>query len=232
MSGDKILRNVFTKEDLFFFNLWAIAPARIHRGNACDGNYYAEHDGKRKYDVWWTTQPPIREWLPLVKKIENDISELMDTRDWTIHAVDCITTRPASTKVHAHIDFPYKFAETENMTGVLGVQIIVPLDPFTVENGATIYMPGSSTLDLVTKDITGHQAYYNDHLLEFGEQFVADPGDVLMYDGKTLHSTMPNNSQDFRSALLINAIRNDALELTLQNDVNTDHSTRQTYTPE
>ena len=33
-------------------------PERAHRGNAVDGNYYDEHDGKREYDVWWTTAPP------------------------------------------------------------------------------------------------------------------------------------------------------------------------------
>ena len=33
-----------------------------------------------------------------------------------------------------------------------------------------------------------------------------------MYDGRTLHSTMPNHSNQFRSALLINALQKDIME--------------------
>ena len=43
-----------------------------------------------------------------------------------------------------------------------------------------------------------------------------------MYDGRTLHSTMPNNSKEFRSALLINALQKDIIEDVKLLDNNTD----------
>lgn len=231
MNGQIILENYFTYEELVQLHLWALDKKNIHRGNAVDGKYYAEHDGEREYNVWWTTQPPEYSWIPIVKRIEEQITSIMNTKRWTIHAVDCITTRPGSTKVHAHIDFPYKFSETNDMKGVLGVQIIMPLDDFTVENGGTMYLPDSDKMNLKYDTIMKKQSEYNDLLLNDGVQFQGKAGDVLMYDGKTLHSTMPNKSQDFRSALLINAIRNDALQIVRDNDVNTDKNTRGFYSP-
>jgi hypothetical protein len=43
-----------------------------------------------------------------------------------------------------------------------------------------------------------------------------------MYDGRTLHSTMPNHSNQFRSALLINALQKDIMEDVKILDNNTD----------
>jgi ectoine hydroxylase-related dioxygenase (phytanoyl-CoA dioxygenase family) len=231
MYGQLILREYFTYEELVQVHLWALSSRNIHRGNAVDGKYYAEHDGEREYNVWWTTQPPESMWIPIVKRIEHDITSLMLTNRWTIHAVDCITTRPGSTKVHAHIDFPYKFKETKLMQGVLGVQIIIPLDDFTIKNGGTMYLPDSDKMKLDYDTIRSKQDEYNDLLLNDGIQFQGQVGDVLLYDGKTLHSTMPNKSENFRSALLINAIRNDALQIVRDNDVNTDENTRGFYSP-
>ena len=63
---------------------------------------------------------------------------------------------------------------------------------------------------------------YNERLLLEGQQFLAKPGDVLMYDSRTLHSTMPNHSTQFRSALLINALQKDIIEDVKILDNNTD----------
>ena len=43
-----------------------------------------------------------------------------------------------------------------------------------------------------------------------------------MYDGRTLHSTMPNNSTEFRSALLINVLKSDIIPRVKELDCNTD----------
>ena len=73
------------------------------------------------------------------------------------------------------------------------------------------------------KDLEENREYYNNKLLTEGQQFLAKPGDVLMYDGRTLHSTMPNNSNDFRSALLINALNKDIIARVKELDIDTNH---------
>ena len=72
------------------------------------------------------------------------------------------------------------------------------------------------------KDLETNREHYNDRLLSEGMQFLSNPGDVLMYDSRTLHSTMPNGSSEFRSALLINALKTDIIPRVQELDGNTD----------
>jgi hypothetical protein len=221
-DGTLVMRDVINPTTISQFKLWATNPERYHRGNAVDGNYYGKHDGEREYDVWWTTQPPREMWEPVVWQLYNQINRLFGINEWDIHVVDCISTRPSSNKVYAHIDTPYRFEEFAESYETLGVQIIIPLDDFTLENGGTAYLPGSSLERINYKDLEENREHYNHRLITEGQQFLAKPGDVLMYDGRTLHSTMPNNSNDFRSALLINALKSDIIPRVKELDGNTD----------
>lgn len=205
------------------FKRWAMNPERAHRGNAVDGNYYDEHDGKREYDVWWTTAPPEEMWRPVVWGLQRHIDAIFRTGEWDIHAVDCITTRPGASKVYSHIDTPYRFEKYNQVDRVLGVQIIIPLDPFTLQNGGTAFLPGSHLEKIDFRDLEENREQYDERLLSQGQQLLAQPGDVLMYDGRTLHSTMPNNSSSFRSALLINALQKDIIDDVRILDNNTDN---------
>lgn len=221
-AGYIIARDYLPRIAIEQFRLWAMNPDNAHRGNGSDGIYYNEHDGKRTYDVWWTTAPPREMWLPVVVPLNKYIDTLFGSKEWNIHAVDCITTAPKSSKIYAHIDTPYRFEKYAKVDATLGVQIIIPLNDFTLENGGTAYLPGSHLEKIYYKDIQENQEHYNDRLVNEGHQFLAKAGDVLMYDGRTLHSTMPNNSNLYRSALLINALRNDVLEDANLLDNNTD----------
>jgi hypothetical protein len=221
-DGTLVMRDVINPTTISQFKLWATNPERYHRGNAVDGNYYGKHDGEREYNVWWTTQPPREMWEPVVWQLYNQINRLFGINEWDIHVVDCISTRPSSNKVYAHIDTPYRFEEFAESYETLGVQIIIPLDDFTLENGGTAYLPGSSLERINYKDLEENREHYNHRLITEGQQFLAKPGDVLMYDGRTLHSTMPNNSNDFRSALLINALKSDIIPRVKELDGNTD----------
>jgi hypothetical protein len=221
-DGTLVLRNVIEPTVVAQFKMWATNPKRYHRGNATDGNYYAEHDGEREYDVWWTTQPPREMWEPIVWKLYDSINVMFNNTMWGVHAVDCITTRPSSSKIYAHIDTPYRFEEFSESYETLGVQIIIPLDNFTLLNGGTAYLPGSNLERIDFKDLEKNREHYNNRLLNEGQQLLAKPGDVLMYDGRTLHSTMPNKSSEFRSALLINVLKSDIISRVQELDGNTD----------
>jgi len=221
-DGTLLIRNVINPTTIAQFKMWATNPERYHRGNGIDGIYYSEHDGEREYDVWWTTQPPREMWEPVVWQLYDSINRMFNNKEWDIHVVDCISTRPSSNKIYAHIDTPYRFAEFAESNETLGVQIIIPLDKFTLENGGTSYLPGSSLERINYKDIEENREHYNQRLINEGQQLLANPGDVLMYDGRTLHSTMPNNSTEFRSALLINVLKSDIIPRVKELDCNTD----------
>ena len=190
------------------FKLWAMNPDNIHRGNAVDGVYYAKHRKGREYNVCWSKEPPREMWQPIIDVLSRYIDAMFQHKKWDIHIVDTITTRPGSAKIRAHVDTPYRFEEYARTSNdeVFGVQCIIPLDPFTLQNGATCVLPGSYRDKFYYKDIEESQEEYNNLLTTKGFQFVSNPGDALMYNSRTLHSTMPNNSDEFRSALLINAL--------------------------
>ena len=82
-------------------------------------------------------------------------------------------------------------------------------------------MPGSYRDKFYYKDIEDNQQEYNNLLTTKGFQFVSNPGDALMYNSRTLHSTMPNNSNEFRSALLINALDVEIIDYIREVDMNT-----------
>jgi ectoine hydroxylase-related dioxygenase (phytanoyl-CoA dioxygenase family) len=203
------------------FKMWAINPANIHRGNAVNGEYYGKHRKDREYNVWWSKEPPREMWQPIVDVLRGYIDTIFQGKEWSIHVVDTITTRPGSAKIRAHIDTPYRFEEYAHKSNdeVFGVQCLIPLDKFTIENGATCILPGSYREKFYYKDIEENQEEYNNLLTTKGFQFVSNPGDVLMYNARTLHSTMPNNSNFYRSALLLNAIDTSILPMVRNVDV-------------
>ena len=205
------------------FKLWAMNPANIHRGNAVNGVYYAKHRKGREYNVCWSKEPPREMWQPIVDRLSTYINAMFKGKEWDIHIVDTTTTRPGSTKIRAHIDTPYRFedfARTSN-DELFGVQIIIPLDQFTLQNGATCILPGSHKSRFYYKDIEDNQEEYNNLLTTQGFQFVSNPGDALIYNSRTLHSTMPNNSNEFRSAMLINALDVNIIKRIREVDMNT-----------
>ena len=205
------------------FKLWAINPANIHRGNAVNGVYYAKHRKGREYNVWWSKEPPREMWQPVVDNLSRYIDAMFKGKEWNIHIVDTITTRPGSQKIRAHIDTPYRFEDFARLSNdeLFGVQIIIPLDNFTLENGATCILPGSHKSRFYYKDIEENQEEYNDLLTTDGFQFVSNSGDALIYNSRTLHSTMPNKSDEFRSAILINALDVNLIKRIREVDMNT-----------
>ncbi|WP_299661769.1 phytanoyl-CoA dioxygenase family protein [uncultured Ruegeria sp.] len=101
-----------------------------------------------------------------------------------------------------HVDYPYwDFHSPEthpvglNGSFPMNAQVSVLLDPFTVESGATGYVPGSQ------KELrypTSEDKFY-----ENCEQMTGEPGDVALFYGVTWHCAMPNNANHDRSAILI-----------------------------
>lgn len=101
-----------------------------------------------------------------------------------------------------HIDYPYwdfHLPETHpvgmNGSFPLNAQVTILLDPFTEENGATAYVPGSQRELRYPAD--------DDRFMERCERMTGEPGDTILFFGATWHCAMPNTSEQDRSAVLI-----------------------------
>ncbi|MBI04845.1 MAG: phytanoyl-CoA dioxygenase [Pelagibacteraceae bacterium] len=108
---------------------------------------------------------------------------------------------PGSPGQELHIDYPYwDFYKTEtfpvglNSSFAQNCQITIPLDICSEVSGATAYIPGSQK-----------HLHYPTQLDDFSnkKQMVANPGDLVFFNGNCWHGASPNNSDHQRAALLI-----------------------------
>jgi len=79
------------------------------------------------------------------------------------------------------------------------------LDPFTVENGATAFVPGSHLLGMSPKQaLADLNASHPDEIIVEGQA-----GDVLVFNGHCWHAGRPNLTDGHRRALLVHYLRAD-----------------------
>ena len=93
-------------------------------------------------------------------------------------------------------------------------KIAVAIDELTEANGGTAFVPGSHTLKYDLNAIgknTNHEKYTN-FFLANRKQHIATPGTVILWDGRLLHSTMPNKTDTDRRLFLVNAVSESVCE--------------------
>jgi ectoine hydroxylase-related dioxygenase (phytanoyl-CoA dioxygenase family) len=186
---------------------WIESVERLHsllvpqRGHDFDGKYYAKNklDESSKLAIWWSQQVP--EWNS-VRVINDRLLEL--TQGWfnnnAVYVSDVISNEPGNTFIKPHIDSPYRFDKWHDVEELLGVQCIIPLCSFGKENGGTGIYPGSHLKNWIVQE--SYRGVYNDEFIQNVLQPEMEPGDVLIYNPRLLHSTMPNPSSSTRRALL------------------------------
>ena len=108
---------------------------------------------------------------------------------------------PGAPGQEPHIDYPYwdlykqeTFPLGINSSFPQNCQATIPLDICSEQSGATAYYPGSQ------KDLR-----YPTKKDDFSnlKQMVANPGDLVFFNGNCWHGAMPNKSDHQRAALLI-----------------------------
>ncbi len=91
-------------------------------------------------------------YLKLFKhpKIRKSIIHLLNTMDYHLTTLSSNTLFPNVDKRSYHVDWPYhKYTQDSGDINTIyedrldGVQVIIPLDNFTIDNGATLYIPYS-----------------------------------------------------------------------------------------
>ena len=199
-QGYCVVRNLIDREDIDALNFLQqyLIPQRGH-------DFTAKYFTRQKLSeagelaIWWSQQ--LTSW-ECVKSINNILLET--TKDWftdsVVYVCDVITNEPGNQFVKPHIDTPYRFDPWHESFELLGIQCIVPLCEFNKENGGTGLYPGSHLRNWVVQD--SYKGKYTEEFLAHVIQPEMSPGDVLIYNPRVLHSTMPNNTDLKRRALL------------------------------
>lgn len=171
------------------------------RGHDFDAKYFPKNklDEAGPLAIWWSQQ--VTAWN-YVRSINDKLLEL--TQGWfdnnTIYVSDVISNEPGNKYVKPHIDSPYRFDKWHDVSELLGVQCIVPLCQFNKETGGTGLYPGSHLKNWIVQE--SYRGTYTEEFLANVVQPEMEPGDVLIYNPRLLHSTMPNLSSNTRRALL------------------------------
>lgn len=199
-QGYCVVRNVIDRKDVDTLNYLQnyLEPQRGH-------DYTAKYFPKKnleeagKLAIWWSQQ--VVGW-ECVKCINYCLLEI--THNWfdnnCIYVTDVITNEAGNQFVKPHIDSPYRFDQWHEEFDLLGVQCIIPLCDFNKLNGGTGLYPGSHLKNWNVKD--SYRGVYTEEFLAHVVQPEMNPGDVLIYNPRVLHSTMPNNTDIPRRALL------------------------------
>ena len=160
-------------------------------------------DGKEYMHYWSTSilQHPVDAHI-INPKIRKLIDEIFPGESYKRYGSDFKVTMPGSTYFSPHFDTPYRYDYYSNDFDdrALGMQFAIALDDFTEVNGATRFIPGSHKRTMLKSDIVA--GMYNEELLNNGTSFIGPAGSVLIYHSRTLHSTMPNNSNRRRRLML------------------------------
>lgn len=175
--------------------------AIIDRGHDSNGKYYAKAPSRHiKWANWWSQDTnnfqavfdTVKFYLPQIALLLNDP---------VLYHSDFVTTTPDHRGVRPHIDTPYRFESFENEEKLLAVQCLIPLTPFNSTTGGTAFVPGSHNTKWNIREC--YQGVYDDYFIENCEQPELNPGEMVIWHPRVLHSAMPNNSTWKRSALLI-----------------------------
>jgi len=108
---------------------------------------------------------------------------------------------PGAVGQEPHIDYPYwdfynkeTFPMGLNSSFPQNCQVTIPLDVCSESSGATAYYPGSQK---ILRYPTKEDDFSN------LKQMVANPGDLVFFNGNCWHGAMPNKSDHQRAAILI-----------------------------
>jgi ectoine hydroxylase-related dioxygenase (phytanoyl-CoA dioxygenase family) len=194
--------------DAFNAKIQDLYPVRASSSN----KRYAERDDIKDLEdinVWWSQE--VSE-LEEAKKIKDLIDPIITSNfsNLIFYASDTVFIKPHSQWVNPHVDTPHRFKKYNYDKRLLGIQCIVSLCDTSKENGSTGLVPFSQKRDFdIDKCYTGT---YNRWFMDNVRQYDMPKGSLLFYNCRVLHSSMPNNSDIERPALLFNYLDNSIID--------------------
>jgi ectoine hydroxylase-related dioxygenase (phytanoyl-CoA dioxygenase family) len=139
----------------------------------------------------------FEELVQLARIVE--IAEAILGDDMTLGAYSVRVLNPGATEMGVHIDYPYwAMRGPHSVRPVLMMQVILMLQDFTEDNGATLVAPGSQ--------LRGHEPD-RERFAREALKVTGNGGSAILSHGLLWHDTSQNNTTEPRVGLLINYTR-------------------------
>jgi len=122
--------------------------------------------------------------------------------DLEFYASDVVTVKAGSQFVNPHIDTPHRFKKWNYDKRLLGIQCIIPIEHTTKNNASTGLVPFSQKRDFDIDEC--YNGTFDRWFSSNCKQHDMPRGSLLFYNCRVLHSSMPNNTDKDRPALLLN----------------------------
>lgn len=186
--------------DAFNNKIKDLYPVRASSSN----KRYAERDAIKDLEdinIWWSQEVSK---LPEAIAIRNVVDPIITSNfdNLSFYASDTVFIKAHSKWVNPHVDTPYRFKKYNYDKRLLGIQCIVSLLDTNKDNGSTGLVPYSQKRDFdIDKCYAGT---YDRWFMGNAKQYDMPKGSLLFYNCRVLHSSMPNNSEVERPALLFN----------------------------
>jgi hypothetical protein len=132
-------------------------------------------------------------------KIKKFINEIYENNPWHLTTYSSNRTNKTYKTLGWHVDYPYHdIKEAKYPIETRGIQMIITLDDFTEENGATEVIKGSHALRSypTSENMKGMDSYKR--------KIIVKKGSVVFWLGKLWHREGKSKVVEHRSALLAN----------------------------
>lgn len=179
-------------------------PLDPRRGKTASGTYWDGQGEAPELALWWSQQVSSDSTVSLITNYcLGQVTARFNLP--VIYSADVIVNTTLNReRVYPHQDTPYRFPKWHRERGLLAVQFLVPITEFTYLNGATGVVDDSYRYHWNTDDL--YSAAFDRWFQMNQHQIQMGPGDILAYNPRILHSTMPNRSDRDRKALLISVM--------------------------
>lgn len=121
--------------------------------------------------------------------------------------------------VQMHLDAPYLWPQRLSCQmakmlppGPLSLTFMIPLTDFTIENGATAYVPGTHKYIYDTAKWNEAKPVHNQFFADNYIQPEVSVGSFVSFHGGLMHSIMSNTTDTVRRGIIYRGIRQDALD--------------------
>ena len=210
-TGFTVQRDAFDIGKINELNEFA-ETIRPERGHTKDKKWIGWNQVKDmenpKTDIDWAYYWTEQVQHPIINEMKNTLGQYADAafgeHNWVWHVQDFIVLHPGMNFYRPHIDTPYRFPEFRYNQELLGLQFMVMMCDFNEHNGATGYVPGTHNYIFDPRSIQDDKSWYTFYADNY-QQYTANAGSFVAWHPRLLHSTMPNNSNEIRRALLLHA---------------------------
>ena len=158
--------------------------------------------------------------LPTLSQVADKV--FLDDWGWQMTNRYIISNFKHDCPIRVHLDAPYVWPQKPELRmddyleeAPLSITFMIPLINFTKENGSTGYVPGSHKYRYDPRDLlrpdsepSPYDRFFEDNYM----QADVECGKFMCFYGNTLHSVMPNRTDIPRRAIILRAIRQDALD--------------------